>query len=174
MSFSGNSDEYAQRAQTLSQHPDARDSATALAFGAKANGVTTRRVGNTGGTRSHASRTSCCPGELSSTSSAQPFIYICRHPNCREERRLDASPQRQRCLSGTRYGTTIASPTIGSQARSMQLPTTAARRPAHHTAMALWRDWGPLFWGGFDPSRSADIANLLLILLSSDHVHIYI
>ena len=85
-------------AQTLPQHPDARDSATALALGAKANGVTTRRVGNTGGKRSHASRTSGCPGELSSTSSAQPFIYICRHPNCRQERRLDASPHRQRCL----------------------------------------------------------------------------
>ena len=65
---------------------------------AKANGVTTRRVGNTGGKRSHASRTSGCPGELSSTSSAQPFIYLCRHPNCRQERRLDATPHRQRCL----------------------------------------------------------------------------
>ena len=85
-------------AQTLPQHPDARDSARALALGAKANGGTTRRVGNAGGKRSHASRTSGCPGELSSTSSAQAFIYICRLPTCREERRLDASPQRQRCL----------------------------------------------------------------------------
>ena len=36
--------------------------------------------------------------ELSSTSSAQPFIYLCRHPNCRQERGLDASPHRQRRL----------------------------------------------------------------------------
>ena len=57
-------------AQTLPQQPNPRDSATALALGAKANGVTTRRAGNAGVQRSHSSRTSGCPGELSSISSA--------------------------------------------------------------------------------------------------------